>query len=110
MIQITIYQNQKQDIIGLSTIGHAGYDEYGHDIVCAAASILVINTINSIEKFTSDEFEVSSDEETGKIDFRFLDVPSHDADLLMKALIQGLMDMSDDLNYAEFIDVTFEEV
>ena len=34
--------------------GHAMYAEAGSDIVCAAVSALVINTINSIEEFTDD--------------------------------------------------------
>ena len=36
--------------------GHAGYADAGEDIVCAAVSALVINTINSIEEFTEDAF------------------------------------------------------
>ena len=36
--------------------GHAGYAEPGQDIVCAAVSALVINTINAIEAFTEDDF------------------------------------------------------
>ena len=36
--------------------GHAMYAEAGSDIVCAAVSALVINTINSIEEFTDDPF------------------------------------------------------
>ena len=34
--------------------GHAGYDEYGKDIVCAAVSVLTVNMANSVEKFTDD--------------------------------------------------------
>lgn len=33
--------------------GHAGYEDAGLDIVCAAVSILVYNTINSCEKFAN---------------------------------------------------------
>ena len=35
----------------------------GQDIVCAAVSVLVINTMNSIERFTDDETSCVSDEE-----------------------------------------------
>jgi len=34
--------------------GHAGYDEHGRDIVCAAVSVLVYNLQKSIEKLTED--------------------------------------------------------
>ena len=32
------------------------------DIVCAAASALIINTINAIERYTSDETSVVTDD------------------------------------------------
>ena len=38
--------------------GHAGYAEAGQDIVCAAVSALIITTVNSLEKFTDDKFDV----------------------------------------------------
>ena len=52
MITITIYQNREQVAQGFRCIGHAGYANVGEDIVCSAVSVLVINTINSIEVYT----------------------------------------------------------
>ena len=54
MINITIYQRQKDVYDGFRMEGHAEYAKYGKDIVCAGVSALVINTINSIEEFTGD--------------------------------------------------------
>ena len=71
MIKITVYQNAKNEYVGFLTEGHAGYAPAGEDIVCAAASMLVINTVNSIEAFTQDEASVTADDESGKIDYRF---------------------------------------
>ena len=51
--------------------GHAGYDEYGKDIVCAAVSVLTVNMANSVEKFTDDGFKGSVDEKTGQFIFHF---------------------------------------
>ena len=51
--------------MGFDVSGHAGYSEAGSDIVCAAVSALVINAVNSIEKFTEDETSCVSDEDTG---------------------------------------------
>jgi uncharacterized protein YsxB (DUF464 family) len=39
---------------GVSVLGHAGYAEPGHDIVCAGVSALVQTLIQSIEELTSD--------------------------------------------------------
>ena len=45
MTQITIYRKQNRDVERFTCSGHAGYSEYGTDIVCASISVLVINTI-----------------------------------------------------------------
>lgn len=37
----------------LKVEGHAGFDEKGRDIVCAAVSVLVISLLNGLEKYTS---------------------------------------------------------
>lgn len=37
--------------------GHAGYEEHGKDIVCAAVSTLAQTLIYSIEELTKDEIE-----------------------------------------------------
>ena len=50
MIRVTIYQNSEQRISGFAMQGHAGYAESGSDIVCAAASVLAQNAVNSIEQ------------------------------------------------------------
>lgn len=44
--------------------GHAGYDEYGRDIVCASASSIAITTINAILSFDSEaiNYEEKKDE------------------------------------------------
>ena len=49
MITISIYKNAEGIYNGFKVLGHAGFDDKGKDIVCAAVSVLVINTINSIE-------------------------------------------------------------
>ena len=73
MIKVTVYKTVNHDYAGLDrTSGHAGYAEAGSDMVCAAVSVLVINTLNSIERFTSDKISLVSDEETGMIEFRFI--------------------------------------
>jgi hypothetical protein len=69
--------------------GHAGYAEEGEDIVCAAVSALVINTINSIEEFTEDAFTCDCKE--GQIcGWEFTSDVSASTDLLMDALMLGL--------------------
>lgn len=110
MIHVTIYQNSKKEYTGFKTYGHAGFSDEGQDIVCAAASILVINTMNAIEKFTEDNASMVSDDPDGVIEYSIKGKPSKEAELLLKTMVLGLEEMSDDENYAEYIDLTFEEV
>ena len=110
MIQVTVYRNSKQKCEGFVARGHAGYSEEGQDIVCAAASVLIMNTVNAVEKYTDDRFSVVSDDEEGLIDFKLKDRPSAEAALLLDAMILGLRDMADDENYAKYIQLTFEGV
>ncbi len=110
MIHAVIYQSNGKEYRGFRLSGHAGYAEHGQDIVCAAASVLVINTINAIERYTEDIFSISSAEESGSISCRFEGSPSREAELLLKAMVLGLSDMADDENYREYIDLTFKEV
>ena len=56
MTKVTIYKNDMNECVGFRAYGHAGYAEEGQDVVCAAISVLTINTMNSIEAFTEEEF------------------------------------------------------
>lgn len=110
MIHAVIFENKREECTGFQVEGHAGYSEEGQDIVCAAASMLVMNTVNAIDMFTEDTFSFISDEDEGIISCHFTETPSHDAGLLLNTMIMGLSDMANDENYKEYIDLTFEEV
>ena len=90
MINVTIFKNAENMITGFKMLGHANYSEKGSDIVCAAVSALVINTINSIEHFTSDTFDINKDEDKGLIEFHMLGPISSHGNLLLNSLAYGL--------------------
>lgn len=53
MIKAIFYYDEKERIIGFELKGHAGYDEFGYDIVCSAVtsnSVAVINSLDSLLK------------------------------------------------------------
>ena len=110
MIKATIYKTDRHEYAGFDISGHAEYSESGSDIVCAAVSALVINAVNSIEHFTDDESSCVSDEESGRISFRFSHIPSHDASLLLDSMILGLEEIEDNNEYESYIDIIFKEV
>jgi len=90
MINVSIYKNAENLITGFTLSGHADYSEYGSDIVCSAVSVLVINTINSIENFTSDKFRLEQDEKKGFIEFYVVSSISNNTNLLLSSLALGL--------------------
>ena len=110
MIRITIYKDKSNNnIVGFISQGHAGYDRSGKDIVCAATSILIINTINSIEQFTDVEFESNSDEKNAIIKFMINKNKNNKEYLvLLKAMELGLTEIARD--NSKYISITFEEV
>lgn len=95
MINITIYQNEQNEYTGFRMEGHAGYAEHGQDIVCAAVSALVINTINSMESYTKDRFEHAVHKEKDVVSFEITSTPISDsAELLLRSLVLGLQGIS----------------
>ncbi|MBD8941929.1 MAG: ribosomal-processing cysteine protease Prp [Clostridiales bacterium] len=108
MINVTIYKDSSDQFVGFEFDGHAEADEYGRDIVCAAASVLSINTINSIEEFTDDAFECNSDEESGYLMFRLTEELSNESKILMKSLVRGVKDIQKDNE--KYIKIVFKEV
>ena len=110
MIHAVVFKDHKKCVRGFHIIGHAGYGQAGEDVVCAAVSMLSINTVNAIEHLTEDRFSMTADDEKGDILYSIEGIPSKEASLLLEALVLGLKGMADDENYAEYIDLTFQEV
>lgn len=49
MIKVTIYY-QNELPVGIEVKGHAGKDEYGHDLVCAAVSAIITGGFNAFQE------------------------------------------------------------
>ena len=109
MINVIIKRDRDKVARGIEIKGHAGYGEYGQDIICAAVSSLSLNMANSVEQFTDDHFEGSVSEDGGYFSFSFPDEISPESQLLMKSLILGLQNIQRDYG-AEYINFRFREV
>ena len=90
MVTVKVYKDRKDGYTSFSLCGHAGYAASGSDIVCAAVSVLVINTINSIKAFTQDTPSVRMEEAEGIVECRFLKKASKEAALLLDSMLLGL--------------------
>ncbi|NDO46528.1 ribosomal-processing cysteine protease Prp [Clostridium sp. MD294] len=112
MIKATIYHNSRKQLCGYCISGHAGFAQKGEDIVCAAVSILAINTVNAIEQLTTTHFHCNANEQKGgylKIILSDAEKGiNHDTELLLKAMVMGLEDLSKE--YKKYIRLNYEEV
>ncbi|NLY47610.1 MAG: ribosomal-processing cysteine protease Prp [Clostridiales bacterium] len=96
MIKVTVFKNEDNLITGFKVLGHAGYAEKGEDVVCAAVSALVINTVNSLDSLTSDRFDIKQDENEGLIEFHMAEPVSSDGNLLLNSLAIGLKQIAEE--------------
>ncbi len=89
--------------------GHAGYAEYGEDIVCAAVSALVLNTINSLEELAGEKFTCVTNDEDGFIRCDFDNPLQERSVFLLDSLAFGLENIKRQYG-KKYLQVKFEEV
>ena len=110
MINVIIKRDKDKVAKGIEIKGHAGYGEYGQDIICAAASILSTNLVNSIEELTNDKISYSVDEDTGFLSMSFNDKQiSSESKLLVDSFILGIDSIRE--SYGDtYIKISYKEV
>ena len=106
MIHIRIATKNSR-CIQVVTKGHAEYAEEGQDIICAAVSVLMVNTANSIETLTEDSF--TCDEDDGYVAIAIEEGASEGAHLLMESLRLGLESIRETYGDA-YLDIVTKEV
>ena len=108
MISVVISKhNNEYKCVSLK--GHADYADHGQDIVCSAVSVLVINTFNSIERFTDDAFSCEAAEDGGYMSMTFTDDISSESQLLLDSMVLGLDEIHKQYG-DEYISFTYKEV
>ena len=109
MIEVLIYRSV-DSYKGFVVEGHAGYDEEGYDIVCAAVSILSYTVLNSLEEVAGinrDAIEWSVDEDTGFMEI-LLQKICLESKVLFKAFETGIKLLLE--NYSQNISLDYKEV
>ncbi|MBN2221231.1 MAG: ribosomal-processing cysteine protease Prp [Vallitaleaceae bacterium] len=93
---------------GFEISGHAGYAEYGQDLVCSSVSVLGISTANALSSFTDAEPYVEM-KESGYLKVTLGDASSEQGQLLLKAFVLGIESILE--NYGEtYIHIIYKEV
>lgn len=80
--------------------GHAGYDDYGKDIVCASVSSIVITSVNLIYKLNKDIIKVIEDK--GLIEINVLK-EDKTINIVLKNMIDMLKELSN--NYKKNVKI-----
>ena len=97
MIKAVLYREGK-DLTGCRLEGHSGWADSGHDIVCAAASILGCTCVNALESVCGVIPEITEyNEQKAMLAFELPEMTEEKnskAQILMGALRQGLDDLS----------------
>ena len=108
MTKITFFE--KDGLIeGFETKGHAGFAEYGNDIVCASISILVLNTINSITELNGEDVIIETDESSGKIYFYLKSRKEESTEKLLRAMELGLKGIREEYG-RKYLELKTKEV
>ncbi len=107
MTKIVLYRTADGLYTGFSVKGHSGYAEEGSDIVCAGISALTISCVNAMETVAGVLPEIKG----GEDGFLEMHLPQpigsisasrmHDAQVLLRALHQGLSSLADE--YKKYI-------
>ena len=87
MIKIKI--NEHDYIDSVEIIGHANYNDYGKDIVCASVSSIAITTVNSLIKLGKD---IDYEEKEG-----YLNITINSHDEVTDKLIDNMIDLFSEL-------------
>lgn len=109
MVRITMLKDKKKEWVGFLCEGHVGYASHGKDIVCAAVSILAINTINSIEQLAGDPYSFSENKEKGVLRFHVIGSSSKETQLLLSSFRLGIEAISDEYG-SKFLRLKDKEV
>ena len=110
MTTILIRKASNGEYRGFTCMGHAEYAKRNKpDIVCAAISVLVTNTINSLEELAGEKMSLVTNEETGFIKCDFESRLQDKSTFLLDSMVFGLKTLSKDYG-TKYLQVKFEEV
>ena len=109
MTTIIIEQTKDGIYRGVTTFGHAGYADYGNDIVCASMSILLITTLNYIEDRLQIPVEQKENDETGFTSTKFLKELPIEGIAVIDSMIYGLQMIQQQYG-TKYLALKFEEV
>ena len=110
MLYATLYHDKDGDPVGFTMIGHTGKAPAGKDILCAALSMMAINTANALCILTEDETHIVKNEEEALLDVRLDKKPSEKAAVLLGAFDLACRSIRDDKQNDPYFSLKREEI
>ena len=102
MISIEINRNEDKQVIACHIDGHAGYDNHGYDIVCAAVSVLSCTAIVGLQQVAHQDGDYSN--ASGRCDMVLLGDITQSGQDILETMILGLSEVS--RQYPEFVQIS----
>lgn len=110
MTKFKVYRNHNGQIVKYVVKGHAGYDDYGKDIVCAAVSVLAQTGINALESIC--KIDVKYKEADGYLSVAIPEnlnsLVRQNAEIILQTVIVGIQGIID--SYPEYVTLEYGEV
>ena len=88
---IRVYINRKRIVI----TGHAGFDEYGKDIVCSSVSSIVTTSINACLKIDKNSLVYQEEYEKKELSKLTIEVNSDNKNILL--ILENMIQMLEEL-------------
>ena len=99
MISVKVVK-ENSNVVKVSVLGHAMYDEYGKDIVCSACSSIVTTTVNGILSLNKESLSYLVSKKGMEIEVKAFD---NTTQILINNMISLLKELEE--NYPEKIEV-----
>lgn len=111
MTTITVKRSESGAYQEFYCMGHAESRHFffEKDMICAAVSVLVINTVNSMEMLASEKLKVTQNQSEGFLRCEFINGLSERGILLMDSMILGLQGIVKQYG-SKHLQVNVEEV
>ncbi len=101
MIKIKIARDEEK-IILISMQGHADFDQYGKDIVCSAASTIIIGGINAIAQLGFISF-ISYSVDVGNVEVKINNTDISELQVILETLVIQFKSIEE--SYPKYIQV-----
>ena len=103
MINVSLLKNN-DNLIGFEITGHADFDEYGKDIVCAGVSTLAYTVVNTVDNYINN-FEFSDDDLLMRLEVCDL---TDEVKVILSTFEIGIKTLSQ--SYGHYVKFNFKEI